>query len=109
MFLLSFSNGHALYDYLCIDSHLKDMPKKFTLETLHVIDFIPKEEQGDITANAAAVKVDAQLWNSSATSIRWHCRWTQKGLMPVKPAVHFTSGFSLGPNCALPLGPSSTV
>ena len=34
-------------------------------------------------------------WNPEIVQLRWQVRWTQKGLMPVKPVLHLTGSLAL--------------
>ena len=73
----------------------EDSPRKFTLETTHAICFIPNEDQGEATPANAGTYEDFKYWSSDITAPRWHCKWTAKGLAPIKVAIHLTKDLSL--------------
>ena len=84
-------------------------PKKITLTQTHRILFLPKDDQGtEISAHSFGVKCDYSYWGSDMSQVMWHVRWTQKGLMPVKPAVHLTNRVSLPAGRALLLKSESS-
>ena len=77
---------------------------KFKLDQTHRVGFIAKEDQGnELTANAVGTKEDQNVWNSQLMHVFWHVRWTAKGLMPVKPAIHLLEALDLpaGRSCHL--------
>ena len=87
----------------------QETPNKFTLTQTHRILFLPKEDQGtEISAHSFGVKCDHSYWGSDMSQVMWHVRWTQKGLMPVKPAVHLTNRVSLPAGRALLLKSESS-
>ena len=77
---------------------------EFSLKLTHRVVFTSKSEE--VTAEASfgnlALKEKDPLWSESkALCVLWHCRWTAKGLSPVKPAVHLRGGLLLKPGQAL--------
>jgi len=86
-------------------------PKMFTLELTHKVAFTPKLDDAEIISQAnAAAKEVIQSWRGSpVVKILWNVRWTTKGLMPVKPAVHLILGVSLPVGRSLLLRPSSAT
>ena len=81
---------------ICYHSMIPDESnaKKFTMEQTHRVVYMPKEDQGDKVNDCSAfgTKEDAEAWENGVTTLVWHVRWTQKGLMPVKPAIHMPCG-----------------
>ena len=72
-------------------------PKKFTVDVTHHIAFTPLPAQ-EVNANNVASKEKASFWSKNeVTTVLWHCRWTAKGLMPVKPAVFLKGQLVLQP------------
>ena len=68
-----------------------------------------QDDQGaEISAHSFGVKCDHSYWGSDMSQVMWHVRWTQKGLMPVKPAVHLTNRVSLPAGRALLLKSESS-
>ena len=51
----------------------------------------------------AASTLNLQHIDASVARIMWHVRWTTKGLMPVKPALQFSTSFELAPGRAVNL------
>ena len=53
-----------------------------------------------------ATKESIHYWTNSVTHVVWVCRWTQKGLMPVKPGVYLKGELVLAPKkcCLVPAG-----
>ena len=68
--------------------------KKFAVEQTHRIAYVPKEDQGEKVNDCSAfgTKEEPEVWQNEVTRVLWHMRWTQEGLMPVKPAVHMLCG-----------------
>jgi hypothetical protein len=75
---------------------LEDNVRKFDLKISLEIAFLPKDDQSELTPNNFAIKETTSAWETKVTSIVWHMRWTQKGLQPIKPAVHVKTAFSVG-------------
>ena len=76
----------------------EENPKRFKLECTHPIAFSPKDDeaQGEVSSTNVAIKADVERWSASGSSeILWHLKWTQKGLLPVKPAVHLVTKLSM--------------
>ena len=72
-------------------------PKKFTVEVTHHIAFAPLPTQ-EVNANNVATQEKVSFWSKNeVTTVLWHCRWTAKGLMPVKPAVFLKGQLVLQP------------
>ena len=61
-------------------------PKLFTITQSHVISFNPLEAK-EVAASNMATKEPVSFWNNEVTHVVWSVRWSQKGLMPVKPGV----------------------
>ncbi|CAE7298363.1 unnamed protein product [Symbiodinium sp. CCMP2592] len=77
---------------------------EFSLRLTHRVVFSSKMEE--VTAEATfgnlALKENNTIWSESkALCVLWHCRWTAKGLTPVKPAVHLKGGITVKPGKAL--------
>jgi hypothetical protein len=96
---------------ICYHSMVHDPndSKQFTLTNTHKVAFIPrddgadKEKEGDNkspTGGNIAVFEDVKTWESESMSIIWICRWTTKGLMPVKPAVYLRGELVVPPGRA---------
>ena len=75
---------------------LEDNVRKFSLKIGLEIAFLPKDDQSELTPLNFAVKEQTSVWETKVTSIVWHMRWTQKGLQPIKPAVHVKTAFTVG-------------
>ena len=82
--------GHSLYP-----SGFEENVRKFTLAPDIKISFHAKDEETTNIGSIAA-KEEAALWTNSITAVLWHCRWTQKGLQAIKPAVHLKTSLQLG-------------
>ena len=65
-------------------------PGCFTCVQEHQVVFLKKEDSTDATQTNIGAKVPFSTWDSRVTRILWLVRWTAKGLMPVKPCVHFS-------------------
>ena len=64
----------------------EDNPHRFNLTQVHRVAFIPKVEQGaEVSATSIGLKEAMQYWSSTVSRVIWSVRWTQKGLMPIKP------------------------
>ena len=81
-------------------------PKQFELISLMKVAFVPNSENGDATTcNNMFAKAEPQQhpFNDAVAKIIWHVRWTAKGLMPVKPALHLAGSAVIPPGKALAL------
>ena len=80
--------------------------QKFTMTQTHRVCFRPNEAVKEVTAANMATKESIHYWTNSATHLVWFCRWTQKGLMPVKPGVYLKGELVLAPKkrCLVPAG-----
>ena len=68
-------------------------PKKFTLTQTHKVCFATSEPGADINHGNIGARVKFNMWAQSEVSQSlWHVRWTQKGLMPIKPALYMAGG-----------------
>ena len=77
---------------------------QFDLKSTHRVIFVPKP--GEDGATAAKHNCGSQLphdGNSSCIRLLWHVRWCQKGLSPVKPALHVLGNLDLKAGWALKL------
>ena len=65
-------------------------PKKFTLTQTHRVCFVPKDDAKEISQHNLGNKFPLTTWGTASSTMvcLWHVRWSPKGLMPVKPAVH---------------------
>ena len=76
-------------------------PKLFELALSHRLVFEPSVANPEVSVNNMGCKEPASTWSSEVLGIVWLVRWTQKGLMPVKPAVYLRAGATLEPGQAL--------
>ena len=77
---------------------------EFGLKVTHRVAFMPRSEESTAEAsfgNVALPEKDTTWIQSKALCVLWHCRWTTKGLSPVKPAVHLRGSIVLKPGQAL--------
>ena len=77
---------------------------EFGLKVTHRVAFMPRSEESTAEAsfgNVALREKDTTWIQSKALCVLWHCRWTTKGLSPVKPAVHLQGSIVLKPGQAL--------
>ena len=81
-------------------------PKKFKLAQTHKIVFTPKDDSADILASNIGSKESFGVWKTSEVGhLLWSVRWTQKGLMPVKPGFYLKGALILPPGkCCLLCG-----
>ena len=70
-------------------------PKIFTITQTHMISFNPNEAAKENTASNMATKEPVSFWNNEVTQVVWFVRWSQKGLLPVKPAVFLKGELNL--------------
>ena len=71
-------------------------PEACTFEVTHRVAFVPaKDEAKKVVATNFACKESFDFWNNAATIVLWYCRWTLKGLQPVKPAVFLRGELTL--------------
>ena len=96
----SVPSAELCYHTLTADT---DNPTKFTLSQDLRVAFVPREEQGELSAGNAATKEHWKLYNSKMTRVMWHCKWTIKGLSPTRVAVHLLTDLSMPPNHAINL------
>ena len=80
-----------------------DNPKSFSVKQKLCLHFVPRDDQGELGTNSIASTEAASLWNTHISKVLWHVRWTQKGLMPIKPAVHLIENVTLAAGRALHL------
>ena len=86
--------------------YVEDNPKKFELTSVMKVVFVPITHNGDATTcNNMFAKAEPQQhpFNDAVAKIIWHVRWTAKGLMPVKPALHLAGSAVIPPGKALAL------
>ena len=69
-------------------------PKLFTITQTHIISFNPLEAKG-VAASNMATQEPVPFWNNEVTHVVWFVRWSQKGLLPVKPAVFLKGELNL--------------
>ena len=85
----------------------KDL-QKFTIEQTHRVAFCPSDSAGQTSCANVATKEKSEEWNNQVTQLIWVCKWTRKGLMPLKPAVVLRGELTLpAEHCAM-LAPSAS-
>ena len=61
--------------------------QKFTIEQTHRVAFVCSELARPTTSANLAAKGKREEWKTQLTQLIWVCKWSRKGLMPVKPVV----------------------
>ena len=74
---------------------------EFDLKPTHKVIFLRKDEDAD--NKLGKHNIAPQLPSSGCLKLVWHMRWCQKGLSPVKPALHVLGAVSLPPAHVLKL------
>lgn len=87
---------------------------KFTCKQTHSVCFVPTaspddkngKDENKISVATIGQKEAPKHWEKcDALQILWACRWTTKGLQPVKPQVHLKGQLSLSTGQACKLSP----
>ena len=80
---------NCVINWVCV---INCLINKFTVkmsQKVTVIFAVRPEEKDKVCNTSIANQVPPHLWNKGPFCVIWHCRWNQKGLMPVSPVVHF--------------------
>ena len=73
-------------------------PKKFSLTTSHRICFVGAsgESEPEASIGNIGMKEALDVWAKCPNFVlAWTCRWSAKGLMPVKPSIHLKLGLTV--------------
>ena len=95
------ADAQIVYHKITLDAN---KPQEFTLASTHRVTFQMKDMPAENTIHNVAQKEPVNHWTNQATEVLWAVRWTQKGLMPVRPAVHLKAPLVLPPGHACKLG-----
>ena len=77
--------------------------QNFSLKQTHKVVFVRKDEEQQVLAKHNVASQVPFNDRSSCVKLLWHMRWCQKGLTPVKPALHVVGALSLPPAHGLKL------